>query len=220
MRISNCCTSFHPFFPSTTCSTAKIARVVCNRNQVSVWRTETKMSSLVVSMKAHSWPCPRRAGSPAHIESRLILTYLAVLPNVVFFYILWLFHQYFQCGLHMYCGLFPCCLLPSLSFSRHAQRMSMIRFGNSFGPKPKKKWFRSLAMLESVYEKVTSLTPLWAKSPPNFLHTFARLKSWQATSYPISRQFLNDLWGLHTVHLFQFSWNVKKSSPYVSRALK
>lgn len=65
-------------------------------------------------------------------------------------------------------------------------------------------------MLESVYEKVTSLTPLWAKSPPNFLHTFARLKSWQATSYPISRQFLNDLWGLHTVHLFQFSWNVKK----------
>ena len=74
-----------------------------------------------------------------------------------------------------------------------------------------KKWFRLLAMLESVYEKVTSLTPLWAKSPPNFLHTFARLKSWQATSYPISRQFLNDLWGLHTVHLFQFSWNVKKN---------
>ena len=77
-----------------------------------------------------------------------------------------------------------------------------------------KKWFRLFAMLESVYEKVTSLTPLWAKSPPNFLHTFARLKSWQATSYPISRQFLNDLWGLHTVHLFQFSWNVKKIMCY------
>ena len=89
----------------------------------------------------------------------------------------------------------------------------MFRFGNGFGPKPK-KWFRSLAMLESVYEKVTSLTPLWAKSPPNFLHTFARLKSWQATSYLISRQFLNDLWGLHTVHLFQFSWNVKKIMCY------
>ena len=122
------------------------------------------------------------------------------------FYILWLFHQYFQCGLHMYCGLFPCCLF--LDTPRGCPWLD----SETVSGLNQKKWFRSLAMLESVYEKVTSLTPLWAKSPPNFLHTFARLKSWQATSYPISRQFLNDLWGLHTVHLFQFSWNVKKKS--------
>ena len=237
-----------------------LARVVCNRNQVSVWRTETKMSScccfyespfltlpraaLPISSPASSWhdnfkrlhkfwpifslymlyryarlcslqPNPGFGmenrnkivksccfyespflalppASPAHIKFCLILTYLAVVPNMVVF-LAGFFH--------------PCLFLDTLRGCSCLDSETVSNIN-------RKKWFRLFAMLESVYEKVTSLTPLWAKSPPNFLHTFARLKSWQATSYPISRQFLNDLWGLHTVHLFQFSWNVKKIMCY------